>query len=163
MNRKLAELEAFIKFLKDDCGFDFDINSFNHRLMLQKYVLIAKFVGWNNNYLYNMYIRGPYSSELANDYYGLQGAKISDADYTDILPSFDRERFKKIINDKSIKWLEVGTTLLSLYKNNKSKMDRSELIRFVIKRAIEIKSNYDPKFIIDVFYELGQYGLLRDN
>ncbi len=163
MDKKLVELKAFVKFLKTDCGFDFDINSFNHRLMLQKYVLIAKSVGWDNDYLYNMYIRGPYSSELADDYYRLQNVQISDSDYTDTLQTFDKEAFKTIIYNKNIKWLEVGATLLSLYKNNKAKKARGELIRFVIKRATEIKSNYDPKFIIDVFYELGQYGLLRDN
>lgn len=44
-------------------------NDFNFRLKVQKFVFIAKYFGWNHTYKYNLYIRGPYSSALADEYY----------------------------------------------------------------------------------------------
>jgi uncharacterized protein YwgA len=36
------KLKTFIKFLSNKVGFTFDIDNFDHRIKLQKYVYIAK-------------------------------------------------------------------------------------------------------------------------
>ena len=42
----LIKLKAFAQFLEEQCGFAFNVNRFNHRIMLQKYVFLAKSLGW---------------------------------------------------------------------------------------------------------------------
>ena len=66
----------FINLVKDSLSFsdaeDFANkirNDFNFRLKVQKFVYIAKYFGWNHSYKYILYIRGPYSSALVDEYY----------------------------------------------------------------------------------------------
>ena len=164
MNARLVELITFIQFLRDNCGFVFNINNFNHRIILQKYVFIAKSLGWNcPDYAYNIYMRGPYSPELAKDYYALDDEQISNTDYKKNLLKFDQVKFIQVIQGKTVDWLEIATTLVSLYNNNRHRMSHDELISFVYERATEIKSNHNPDFIAYIFHELEQYGLIRSN
>ncbi len=44
---------------------------FNNRLKIQKYVYLVKYYGLDMNYDYNTYLHGPYSQQLAWDYYSL--------------------------------------------------------------------------------------------
>ncbi|MDR2545424.1 MAG: hypothetical protein LBD03_07810 [Methanobrevibacter sp.] len=67
----IGKLNSFINLLNEKLDFSFSTNNFNDRLKLQKYVFIAKYFGFNHAYNYNLYIRGPYSSDLADDYYNL--------------------------------------------------------------------------------------------
>ena len=66
----------FINYVKDSLSFrdaeDFTEkirNDFDFRLKVQKFVYIAKYFGWKHSYKYSLYIRGPYSSTLADEYY----------------------------------------------------------------------------------------------
>lgn len=68
---KMKSLLAFIKFLRDNNIMNFNPNNLAHRMKLQKYVFIANFLGLNAPYVYNKYMHGPYSEELAEDYYKL--------------------------------------------------------------------------------------------
>ncbi len=71
----MKELLAFIKFLRDNNIMSFNPENPTHRMKLQKYVFIAKFLGLNVPYEYNMYMHGPYSRKLAEDYYKLMKKK----------------------------------------------------------------------------------------
>jgi len=78
----LVELKAFVEFLRDKLGFVFSINSFNHRIMLQKYVFIAQILRWTgDSYHFSIYMHGPYSSALADDYYMLSPRYIGNEWY----------------------------------------------------------------------------------
>jgi len=99
-NKRLVELKAFIQFLKEQCGFTFDINRFDHRIKLQKYVFISKFLGWRNEYDYNIYIRGPYSPDLASDYYSLNTGSISSDETMNLYQTSDKQRFIQVIKGK---------------------------------------------------------------
>ena len=46
-------------------------DGFAARFRIQKYVLIAQHMGLGTRYEYPGYIHGPYSSDLAEDYYNL--------------------------------------------------------------------------------------------
>ena len=74
----------FINCVKDSLSFsdaeEFTAkirNDFNFRLKVQKFVYISKYFGWNHSYKYILYIRGPYSSALADEYYNEDILKYS--------------------------------------------------------------------------------------
>jgi uncharacterized protein YwgA len=162
-NERLEELMAFIQFLKKQCGFTFNVNRFSHRIMLQKYVFLAKSLGWPNDYAYNLYIRGPYSPDLAKDYYNLDECPTVDEDKTPIR-FLDKERFARTISGKNVEWLEVGTTMLSVYNNNKERINEDKIAQFLLDRTKSIKSDYDEDgFIEQVFHDLVQCKLIRAN
>ncbi len=166
-NERLEELKAFVQFLEDRCGFVFDINNFEHRIILQKCVYVAKLLGWEcPHYSYNIYMRGPYSPSLADDYYDLSRAATRREDVRDNedLLKFDKENFVRIIqaiSGKWVAWLEVGTTLSSLYEANKFRLNPDVMDEFLIDRTCEIKSEYPTKFINGVLRDIKKYNLIR--
>lgn len=147
---------ALIQFLKE-----FNIpkpTTFEDRIIIQKIVYFAKYLGIEFDYNFNIYFRGPYSSELAKDYYDI------DNDWTSVKEplSISSEQIKKInfIRYKSIAWLEIASTLLAVKSANPN-FTENELINHVysIKRDIidtQCKSNKkSPKeFLSGIYYEL---------
>jgi uncharacterized protein YwgA len=161
IERKL-KLLAFIKFLETEFGFKFNVKSFKHRIRLQKYVFIANFLGWNNEYAFNIYVRGPYSPDLASDYYNLENREPTVEEFDRYLSSLNKDIFTEIITEKNVGWLEVGTTMLSLYVNNKNKIDKNQIRSYLIERTKDIKSDYDEdNFIEEVFNELERHQLIK--
>jgi len=120
---RLAKLAGFIKAL-EGIGFKFDVNRFNHRLKLQKYVYLARRYGFDLGYHYNLYIRGPYSPELANDYYALK--EDMPKEHVD-LP----EDFFRLVKGKSERWLELAATLVMI-KERYPDISEEEMINLVI-------------------------------
>lgn len=145
------KLVAFVKMLNDRGIHKFNVNNFYSRLRLQKYVYLAKFFGFEHEYFYNLYLRGPYSSQLADDYY-----KLTDIDKWKELPEvgFNPERFIELVRGKDHNWLEIATTILFLWKMYKVP-DR------VIERTWNIKSHIGIPYIKIVFNELKDANLLN--
>ncbi len=159
----MRKLLPFIKFLEKEAGFRFDIEKFEYRLMLQKYVFISKFFGFNHGYPYSLYIRGPYSSTLADDYYKYKLAdtySLYGGDYTKELGGFNAKKFIEVIEGKDGKWLEIAATILSVYDRYREKFHGDELIEKVISTSCDIKSATDVKKIHRVFEELKSVGLI---
>ena len=78
----MGKLVPFMKFLEKEAGFRFDIDKFDSRLKLQKYVFIGKNFKLPVKYHYSIYIRGPYSPTLADDYYEITSTDLeSEWDY----------------------------------------------------------------------------------
>jgi len=159
-NERLVELKAFVDFLRDRIGFDFNVDKFDHRIALQKYVFIAKQLGWSNIYPYNIYARGPYSPDLANDYYALNKTDLGDMDYRKSLPSFETDRAYEIFSKKSVAWLEVAATIISIALNNNGRMSNEDAVSFALARTKELKSKYSPSFIDGVCYSLKRFNLI---
>lgn len=106
------KLKSFISILRDKIGFSFDMDDFDDRLKLQKYVFIAKSFGFKHNYGYNLYIRGPYSSKLADDYFDI----FRNNEMVNNVPlNIDTDSFSVLVHDKDVIWLEAAATMLSLY------------------------------------------------
>ncbi|MEM2365691.1 MAG: hypothetical protein QXL06_01980 [Nitrososphaerota archaeon] len=106
-------LAAFIRFLKDRLGYVFNVEEeFDKRFLLQKYVFLAKYFGLNLGYGYSLYIYGPYSRELSDDYYELvRQNPLPEAD----LPSgFDAEGFIELVRGRDARWLEVAASILTV-------------------------------------------------
>ena len=157
----MGKLLPFMKFLEKEAGFRFAIEKFEHRLMLQKYVFISKFFGFNHGYPYSLYVRGPYSSTLADDYYKLADSYSSyKEDYTKELGGFNAEKFMEVVEEKDGKWLEIAATILSVYDRYREKFHGDELIEKVISTSCDIKSATDVKKIHRVFEELKSVELI---
>lgn len=156
MKKKLL---AFIEFLDRKMGFKFDVNTFENRFRLQKYVFISKFLGADFKYGHSMYLRGPYSSALAEDYYNLETLRKDDKDYLDY---FEKEKFIEIVKGKDNEWLEIATTLLSVYKSYKRLFEGKSLEKKVVEATNEIKSFADKKTIEVMWKELKAYGLIEN-
>jgi uncharacterized protein YwgA len=157
----MGKLLPFMKFLEREAGFGFDIEKFEHRLMLQKYVFISKFFGFNHGYSYSIYLRGPYSPALADDYYKLADFYSSyDEDYTKELGGLNTEKFLKVIAGKDGKWLEIAATILSVYESYRIKFKGAELRERVISTSCDIKSATEAGKIYYVFDELKRVGLI---
>ncbi|NIA09352.1 MAG: hypothetical protein GWP10_06400 [Nitrospiraceae bacterium] len=103
---RMKELKSFVKYLEDCKIFKFKVNIFNNRLKLQKYVFLARKYGFNLRYSYNLYIHGPYSPQLADDYYALGESAIEPEKIT------MEEGFIKLIKKKSDWWLELASTVV---------------------------------------------------
>ena len=84
-------------------------NNFDKRLRLQKAVFLIKHKTKDFPYPFSLYIRGPYSKELARDYYG-----ITDNSYTDDEKTLTDEARKmaEVISDKDNLWLEIASTIV---------------------------------------------------
>ena len=146
------ELIYFLNSLKDELNFNdlkdfyFKIkNDFSFRMKVQKFVYIAKFYGWNHYYPYSMYIRGPYSSLLSDDYYN---PDIVNWNSFKII-GFNLEEFRKFIKDKSIEYLEAVSTLLFL-KNSNSNFSNEALINKVSSIKPYIGKNIINNALIDI-------------
>lgn len=89
-------------------GWEFDLDEFDDRLRLQKFVFLAESFGLNHEYSYGMHLRGPYSPPLAQDYYSDLSSVEPNRDAID---SFDIDRFVELVNGQEVCWLEVAATL----------------------------------------------------
>ncbi|KAF5412821.1 MAG: hypothetical protein C5S38_07790 [Candidatus Methanophagaceae archaeon] len=156
----MEKLLPFMAFLEKEAGFQFDIEKFEHRLMLQKYVFISKFFGFNPGYSYSIYLRGPYSPALAGDYYNFDCYSSYETDYTKELGGFNTAKFLELIDGKDAKWLEIAATILSVYDTYLKTFRGAELIERVIATACDIKSATDAEKIRHVFEELKRVGLI---
>ena len=134
----LSELSAFVHMLKEKGIIDFNIDEFNHRLIAQKCVFLSEFFGWSHGYPYNLYIRGPYSKDLADDYYKLENAEISEP-INDLEPSFNSSGFINLVSGKDEDWLESAATLMSIYCYNAKSMNDFKAAGFALSRTKEIK------------------------
>jgi uncharacterized protein YwgA len=144
-DRKLVRLDT-VDGTKED--------HFENRFKIQKYVFLAGYFDLDMEYHYNVYIHGPYSSELADDYYELAKEHNSRI-YPKALPdSFDTKGFYEFVADKNLEWLEVASTLLSL---NKSFTDKSSLL----DRITNMKDHIPRDKIKDILSELEQKGFIK--
>ena len=151
-------LEGFIRFLEDQGLVEFDIvgngdKRFTNRLKLQKYVFLAKHLGMPFRYPYGLYLYGPYSSELAADYYALARGSGKDGRASVTTPDgFRKDDFLKAIRNDP-KWLEIAVTII----------DRNEHIKgraSLMEKVCRIKSGFNEKFITGVLSDLEANSLV---
>jgi uncharacterized protein YwgA len=138
-------LKSIIKTLEDEGIFHFNINDFDSRLRLQKYIFIAKAFEVSIPYQYSMYVHGPYSPSLAHDYYRLD--QVNSNDYFD-LP----EDFLDLVADKDERWLELAATMIMLNEDSSSEED-------LVSRVMEIKGSSQDE-TVEIADELENYGLI---
>jgi len=105
------------------------ISRFDDRLTLQKGCYILNSWGFVPKYNFNMYVRGPYSSGLADEYYKYDSIK---ADVTDIPEDAIADLAE--IYSKGIGYAEAYATVLMVKSNSKGSSNED-----ILKRALELK------------------------
>jgi len=108
---RLRVLASFIRFLEESLNYKFNVNrEFEKRFLLQKYVFLARLFGLDMGYRFSLYLYGPYSSELADDYYEV--AKKRGLALTPLPNTFEREGFINLVKDKDSTWLEIASSII---------------------------------------------------
>lgn len=139
------------------CG---DVDTFEKRLRSQKIQYFAQLFGVTYRYRYNLYLHGPYSTELAHDLYYIKNSNIV-PDTSKLIPEKLEKRFldlKKFIKDRGTRGLELVATLHWFLKivglsegNAKTKLNEFKnanneefnLALKAIKKYEQIKANYN--------------------
>lgn len=67
----MPKKEVELKVCLDALGLSIDMDDFESRLILQKSIYLLQEFGLDLGYRYNWYLRGPYSSSLADTGFGL--------------------------------------------------------------------------------------------
>lgn len=113
-----------------------NVDSFAERLRSQKIHYFAQLFGVVSRYPYNLYMRGPYSPDLAYDLYQIKNNHIK-VDIIKFVPEELEKKFeglREFIKEKRNRQLEVIATFHWLMKEAKlSKADAE-------KKLIELKS-----------------------
>lgn len=143
--------------MQEELGFE-DFKDFEHKvesslnfkIMVQKLVFLAEYFGWNNSYSYDLYIHGPYSSNLADDYYSNNLFNYSPLKIQD----FDSKSMKQFIKDKSLDYLESASTIL-FYK----KLNENISLDFAIKKLAEIKPHISSKIVEESYHDVEGFKL----
>ena len=128
----------------DDIGFD-------TRFHIQKCMFIAQHLGLNHDYEFNLYLHGPYSPTLSEEYYDITVNDVKNS--SDIELDFRKEDVLNIMK-YSDDWLEVATTLIDI-KNDNDIVDDVSLI----ERTSIVKHLYPDEYIRDVFNDLQSTSL----
>lgn len=108
------------------------VDTFEQRLRSQKYHYFAQLFKVVFCYPYNLYLRGPYSPNLAHDLYEIRQHNIK-VDVEKFIPDELEQRFiklKEFIREKNLRQLEIIATLHWLLKTAKlpAKQARNKLI-----------------------------------
>ncbi|MGC8848563.1 MAG: hypothetical protein ACP5QE_06960 [Conexivisphaera sp.] len=80
-------------------------------LKVQKYVYFARFFDYDLGYKYNLYIHGPYSRELAEDYCAIDHDDLKRARPANIR---DEERYISLLSGRDDTWLEIASTVMMI-------------------------------------------------
>ena len=133
MHRDPSDL---ISAVRDAYGKELDIRNSGHRLIVHKGCYILNSWGFQPEYGYRRYVRGPYSEELAEDMAETWG---NGRDTT--IPSDTVGRLSGILR-KGEDHIVAYATLL-MVKNNNPSVDRMTVIR----KAIGIKPGLEKEIL----------------
>ncbi len=137
---------------------NFNLDSFDNRLKLQKFVFILRSQGIDFGYEFNLYLRGPYSLDLTRDAFhidnwnNIQKVRFDhdtqESDFQQIL-----DKLEPYKND--VDWLEIAATLLFLKELHRK--DPKELLflhftqlkpQFAQAEVIQAHSDLEKKEMI---------------
>jgi uncharacterized protein YwgA len=121
-------LSGFLKWI----GFDRDKivkGRLENRIKVQKLVYFGKKFGLPLHYDFDFYLYGPYSSELADDYYNIRNEEWEEG-FLKVDPGIEPS-LRKLMGSDAL-YLEIASTLDSIMTQNKGVSD-NELIEVVAK------------------------------
>ena len=110
-------------------GRDLRIKDFEDRLSLQKGVYILNSWGYGPTFRFNMYVHGPYSSTLADEYYRIGDIEVGETN----MPEAAIQDLSNIFT-KGLGYTEAYATLLMIRNNSPNATYDA-----IIKRALELK------------------------
>jgi len=146
-------LAKILNFLERN-GFRFNVEEFEDRLRLQKYIYLFKYCGLDPGYNFSFYLRGPYSSDLADDYYDPEMDRIRKEEDATVPESV--VRLWENIKDKDNTWLEIAASLVMAVKEYGLRRD-------VAIRMVSKAKDMDASKVESVFRDLEKFKLLPNN
>jgi uncharacterized protein YwgA len=159
----MNQLASFIRELENRGLLEFDVlnddeSSFANRFMIQKYVYLARYFDFDLGYNFGMYLHGPYSRHLADDYYNLAEIRAYDeTKYLDLasedLNGILSETFFEFVGGKDPGWLEAATTLLSLKPHFNDR-------KLLVERTANMKSHIPEHRIESILRTLEEENLV---
>jgi len=161
---RFKRLVAFLKVLERKAGYKFTIKTFEDRVRLQKFVYLAKHFGIDLKYNFNLYIRGPYSSELADDYYKIE--RDYEGELSEVLDEFIPEEkvdtFIEFAKNKDTEELELIATLLMVLERHKpflNSLPEEEREDLVVKTIQDIKPYFTKDKILEAIREIKKFKI----
>ena len=150
-------LGGFVRFLEEHGLVKLDIlgsgeEHFVNRMKLQKYALLAKRLGMPFSYRCDKYLYGPYSDNLAADYYALARDGSYDGCTSTTPDGFRRDDFLKAVRDDP-DWLNIAATIVD---RNQDVKERAALMEEVCR----MKSIFDREFVAGVLGDLEEHRLV---
>ena len=109
-------------------GRKLDKKGFSDRFMMQKGCYILNSWGYGPMYNFSLYIRGPYSSELADDYYA-----ISNLGGVTTVPDEAIYKLADVMK-KGVEYTEAYATVLLVMNNNPNRTSAE-----IMSKALSIK------------------------
>jgi len=103
-----AGAENLMGAVAEAVGRKLNIDNFGDRLLMQKGCFILNRIGVEPKYKFSLYLRGPYSSDLADDYYEVMrspGVKLE----TDV--DANKISYLSTIMKRGIRFVEAYATL----------------------------------------------------
>ena len=157
-------LPALLKWLDENYAIDHhhikdkDDTGFYTRFYIQKCVYLAQHLGLDTAYTYRQYVRGPYSSGLADEYYEYDPVgPVTEG----LPPSFDKIGDTVLrARSRGLAWLEVATTILEDARecsNNGERCTRDRIENDVLC----LKYQYTDGYIHTVYGDLLETPLGR--
>jgi len=143
-------LKGFVEALEREGVFRFDIEEFESRLKLQKYVYLGRYfdLPFTLLYSYSLYIHGPYSPDLAKDYYSLDDVEASKV--------LLKPEFIELIRGKNSWWLELASTIMMIASRYYDIKDEE-----IIELVKMTKLNASKKELKRILNELRKSGILN--
>lgn len=139
---------------------DFNMLGFDNRLKLQKFVYLLQEYGVNLGYSFSLYLRGPYSPEVAKDGFQVEDfstmpqIKPANVDIENRFSEFAR-RFRPHRNETE--WLEAASSLV-IFRRMYESESRPSIVRRVERKNEMFRGR--SGFIDEVWDELVGWGLL---
>ena len=164
-NKKLLDLLGILKMKPEEVADsivknheDFTLSTnFDNRLRLQKVVYIITNKTHDFSYPFSMYLRGPYSKELAKDYYSLIEKDSSESEET---ISNDGKKLAENLEKKDNLWLEIASTYL-MFLTSTTK-DYSTIRTKEFKEDILKTNNKDSNYVDEVINEMSYMGIIAN-
>lgn len=148
---------------------NFNMDSFEERLIFQKKMYLLQGLGTDLGYSYNWYIRGPYSPGLSKYAYS-NYEMLSEADYSGYTLVGDTEKNINIVNElrndndeeMSVgKWYELLASLLYLYHNHGSFMIKEFDSNAIADKLVSLKPTFSKDNCLNGIMTLEKKGFIK--
>ena len=155
-----ALLPRFIKYLESENLVEFDIlgegdRHFWNRFRIQKYAFLAKYFGLETPYKHGIYLYGPYSGTMTEEFYALaRNPELYRKARPELPRQFSSGQFLGFVRNRSNDWLEMAATLLS-------KRKRIPQRDVLLQNAEDTKVGFTRGFIEETLRDLEGAGLLE--
>lgn len=130
-----SDLNDLVAYFEEALDWEFDVEEFKDRFRMQKYVYFAREYGLDVPYEYNIYRHGPYSPQLAEDYYEING----EGDSKKGSASWDTDSFEQFVRNREDDWLEVAATIRKMERNFQVFKPSKDKTSEIIKRVSNMK------------------------